>query len=94
MFCCCYLRNILGYDYYYFEYKYKIIISSINIINPFTVPFLVVDLTQALCMNFTTITSAHIWADYLTVEELCDMAGVCGVWTAWQIFLQIFLEDT
>lgn len=33
------------------------------------VPFLTV-LTHAACMNFTTVTSTHVCADYLTFEEL------------------------
>lgn len=58
------------------------------------VTFLAV-LTKAMCMNFTTVTSTHVCADYLTFEELCDGIGVCdGVRRAWQIFLRMFLEDT
>lgn len=74
----------ISFGYVDFEYNYKRRLSAINIIiNPSTfhcqesVAFLVVDLTQALSMDFTTITSAHIWADYLTFEELRDRARVC-----------------
>lgn len=56
---------------------------------------LLAGLTQAVCMNFTTVTSTHVCTDYLTFEELRDSTGVCdGVRRAWQVFPRMFLENT
>lgn len=42
--------------------------------NTFTV--LIADRAQVIHMDFTSITSAHISADYVTVDKFHDMAGV------------------
>lgn len=45
-------------------------------------------------MDFTTVTCAYIWADYLTFEELHDSARVCKGTEGLASFPADLLEDT